>query len=229
MRRCGEQRTRRQLIKSRMHSAVAIIKKLQVVTYGMQEPAASIIIKEFGKYPFFILISCLLSLRTKDLVSLVVSRRLFEQVKTPFELVCFPIDALQELIYSIGFFRKKSQLLIEVSQELINRFDGAVPSNEADLLSIKGVGRKTANLVLGYAFDIPAICVDVHVHRISNRLGLVNTKTPYETELALKEILPVEYWITYNRLLVMWGQNVCLPIAPLCSTCPIADICDKKT
>ena len=134
---------------------------------------------------------------------------------------------IEKLIYPTGFYRKKAALLHEVSQDLIERFKGKVPKTEQELLSINGVGRKTANLVLGVAFDIPAICVDTHVHRVSNRLGLVKTKTVDETEIALKKILPPEYWVEYNHLLVVWGQNICVPISPKCSQCAIAQLCPR--
>jgi endonuclease-3 len=138
-----------------------------------------------------------------------------------------PIDQLERSIYALGFYRRKAASLRYVSQELITRFHGKVPSSPEELLSIKGIGRKTANLVLGEAFGIPALCVDTHVHKISNRLGLVSTKTPDQTEWALKKILPQQYWIEYNRLLVVWGQNICVPLSPFCSKCPVFDLCHR--
>lgn len=194
----------------------------------MPEPAANILIQEYGKDPFLVLIGCLLSLRAKDLASLPAARAVFSCATTPQQLMTIPLKKLENLIYSVGFYRKKSRQLHEVSKELLIRFNGKVPGNEKDLLSIKGVGRKTANLILGLVFDIPAICVDIHVHRISNRLGLVSTKTPAETERALQKLLPEKYWIEFNTLLVTWGQNICVPISPFCSRCVISDLCPKR-
>jgi endonuclease-3 len=193
----------------------------------MIEPAASTIVKQYGKNPFLVLISCLLSLRTKDTVSLPASITLFEHARTPEQLAALSLVQIEKIIYKTGFYKRKAQVLHDVSNELISRFQGRVPNSFQELISIKGVGPKTANLVLAQAFDIPAICVDTHVHRISNRLGLVTTKTPEETERALKELLPQEYWAEYNTLLVMWGQNICVPISPFCSRCPLFDLCPK--
>lgn len=193
----------------------------------MVEPAVSQVVSEYGRDPFLVLISCLLSLRAKDTMSLPVSRKLFEIAKTPHELLSVFVATLQRLIYPVGFYRKKAQLLHDVSNDIINRFGGKVPQTLDELLSIKGVGLKTANLVLGEAFGVPAICVDTHVHRISNRLGLVKTKTPEQTEAALKKIVPKKYWIEYNKLFVLWGQNVCLSVGPLCLRCILSDLCPK--
>lgn len=204
-----------------------IINLLRIHTKGMVQPAASSIIEEYGKDPYLILTSCILSLRTRDATSLSASRKLFEYVKTPEQMVTFPLKKLEEILYPVGFYRQKSRQLKELSKQLIERFEGEVPNNEEDLLSLSGVGRKTANLVLGHAFDIPAICVDTHVHRVSNRLGLVTTKTPLETEEALKKILPKKYWIEYNTLMVMWGQNICLPIGPWVSKCALEPLCPR--
>lgn len=213
--------------KAGYNEALAIIQKLQIATKAMVPPAATEIIREFGKDPFLILVSCILSLRTKDTVSLPASQRLFNIAKTPQQLLKVPLGTLERIIYPVGFYRNKSRHLHELSADLLDRFKGVVPSTEAELLTLKGVGRKTANLVLGQGFDIPAICVDIHVHRISNRLGIIKTKTPEETEIALKKILPKEQWVEFNRLLVMWGQNVCVPISPRCSTCPLFTQCKR--
>lgn len=207
--------------------ASAIIQKLQIATKDMVWPAATEIIREFGKNPFLVLVSCILSLRTKDTVSLPASQRLFIIAKTPEQLLKVPLGSLEHIIYPVGFYRNKSRHLHELSADLLDRFKGIVPSTEVELLTLKGVGRKTANLVLGEGFGIPAICVDTHVHRISNRLGLIKTRTPEETEIALKKILPREQWVEFNRLLVMWGQNVCAPISPRCSKCPLFTECKR--
>jgi len=169
---------------------------------------ASVIVEEYGKDPFLILISCLLSLRTRDVISLPVSQALFAHAKTPQELVKIPIPKLEKIIHATGFYRNKARVLHNVSVALIKNFKGKVPSSLDDLLSLPGVGRKTANLVLAQAFDSPAICVDTHVHRLANQLGMVHTKTPEQTELALQKIVPKKYWIELNRLLVTWGQQI---------------------
>lgn len=173
----------------------------------MTEPLAFQINDVFGHDPFLMLISCLLSLRTRDVITKPVCMQLFKKVRTPEQLLKMPLAELEKIIYSTGFYHQKARTLKQVSKELIERFHGKVPHTEAELRSIKGIGQKTANLVLGLAFGIPAICVDTHVHRISNLLGLVHTKTPEQTEKALKKILPKKYWIDYNNWCVKLGQN----------------------
>jgi endonuclease III len=206
----------------------SIIEGLRAATRGMAPPASQEIVSRFGRDTFLILISCLLSLRTKDTVSLPASYRLFDCARTPRELLALPIGTIETLIYPVGFYKRKAVLMHSVSHELLTRFKGVVPNTKGALLSIKGIGLKTANLVLAEGFGIPALCVDTHVHRISNRLGLVSTETPEETEAALQQVLPQEYWIEWNRLLVMWGQNICVPISPFCSRCPIAPFCQRN-
>jgi endonuclease-3 len=186
---------------------IKIIHILRKETKQMPPTMISVLVKQYGKDPFLILISCLLSLRTRDTLTLPICINLFKYAKTPQEFLKIPVKKLEKLIYPVGFYRKKAQIIHHISKEIIERFNGKVPSNEADLLSLKGVGIKTANLVLGEAFGIPAIVVDTHVHRISNMLGLVSTKTPEETEKELKKIIPKKYWIEWARLLVTWGQN----------------------
>lgn len=185
------------------------------------------IIAQYGKNPFLILIACLLSLRTKDIVSIHVCRDLFNKAKTPQELLCISIPELEKIIKRIGFYKTKAKVLHSVSKEIIERFHGNVPNTMHELMSIKGVGSKTANLVLGMAFDMPAICVDTHVHRISNRLGIIKTKTPQETQEALEKLLPKKYWTLWNKLLVIWGQNICVPISPFVSKCALEPLCKK--
>jgi len=204
-----------------------IFQVLRKKTKNMIEPSSLSIIKEFGRDPFLILIGCILSLRTKDSVSLPASKRLFQLAKKPEDMVKVSLQKIEEAIYPVGFYRQKAKTIKKVSKKIIEFFGGKVPNNEKDLLLLQGVGRKTANLVLGEGFGIPAICVDTHVHRISNRLGLVKTKNSDETEKELKKILPKKYWIEFNRLMVQWGQNVCVPISPLCSKCAIAQWCEK--
>jgi endonuclease III len=177
--------------------------------------------------PYRVLISCLLSLRTKDLTTTEASRRLFKVADNPQDMVKLTPKRIQGLIYPVGFYRNKSKVLIDVSSKIIEEHAGEVPDNLEDLLQFKGVGRKTANLVLGLGFGIPAICVDTHVHRISNRLGWVKTKTPEETEKALEKIIPKDYWIDLNTWLVTFGQNICVPISPFCSKCRVYPFCKR--
>ncbi len=210
-----------------MKNVENIITQLRIATNGMVEPASRLITKEFGLNPFLQLIACILSLRTKDTVSFPASRRLFSAYKTPQEMVRASLQELQTLIYPVGFYRRKSDQILKICKILIEQFDGKVPCDEKSLLSFSGVGRKTMNLVLAEGFCVPAICVDVHVHRISNRLGLVNTLKPEHTEIALKKILPQKYWREYSYLIVMWGQNICVPVSPFCSKCPIRTFCDR--
>ena len=218
----------RSLVNEKEEKALQIFKKLRAYFKNSHiKPMTLSIIEQFGKNPFLILISCLLSLRAKDTVTLPISGILFRSIRTPQELVEMPLAQLEKIIRPIGFYKVKAQRLKSVSQELINRFGGNVPRTKEELLSINGVGQKTANLVLGMAFDIPAICVDVHVHRISNRLGLVKTKTPEETEQALMTLLPKKDWIQVNWLLVALGQTICLPRIPLCSKCPVYGLCER--
>jgi endonuclease III len=196
-------------------------------TQNMVKPMVTTIIDQFGQDPFLILIGCLLSLRAKDTVTLRICISLFNRAKTPQKILEIPQQQLQKLLYPLGFYRRKTAVLYEVSRQIIDKFNGKVPKTRKQLLSLPGVGRKTANLVLGKGFGIPAICVDTHVHRISNRLGLVKTKTPDQTEAALEKILPKEYWVEWNQLLVMWGQNICVPISPYCSRCAVFDLCKR--
>lgn len=177
--------------------------------------------------PFAVLISTLISLRTKDEVTLKASERLLIRADNPFDMLKLQVDEIKKLIYPAGFYKKKSLQILEISKYLLENYHGRVPDSLDELLKIKGVGRKTANLVLVEGFGIPAVCVDTHVHRIMNRMGLVNTKNPDETEMVLRERLPVKYWIKWNEYLVAYGQNVCKPISPLCSTCKLNNFCAK--
>lgn len=207
--------------------ALAIIKILQKATMGMIEPAAISIIKQYGRDPFLVLVSCILSLRTKDSVSLAASRRLFEIATTAQKLLSTPAHVIEKLIYPVGFYRQKTLQILKICAILIKNYDGKVPCSESQLLELPGVGPKTAALVLSQGFNIPAICVDTHVHRVSNRLGLVQTKTVFETEQQLKKLLPEKYWSEFNSLMVMWGQNICVPISPKCSMCPLLPLCPQ--
>jgi len=177
--------------------------------------------------PFRVLVACLLSLRTQDATTRVASERLFSVADTPDAMRRLSAARISRLIFPVGFYRTKARVIRAISRDLIERFDGAVPADLDALLTLKGVGRKTANLVVTVGFDRPGICVDIHVHRISNRLGFVRTKSPDQTELALRAKLPRRYWIGYNDLLVAFGQNVCRPLSPHCSRCPVARWCRR--
>lgn len=177
--------------------------------------------------PFEILISTLLSLRTKDEVTEAATERLFALATTPEEMVGLSAEEIRRAIYPVGFYRNKAETVLHVCRELIDRFHSRVPDTLDLLLTLKGVGRKTANLVVSLGFRGAGLCVDTHVHRISNRLGYVRTKTPEETEFALRAKLPPPYWLRYNTLLVAFGRNTCRPVSPLCSRCPVAPYCDR--
>lgn len=177
--------------------------------------------------PFRILISCLLSLRTKDEVTGGASARLFRLADTPATMLQLRERTIARLIYPVGFYRTKAKVIRGVCRSLIEEYEGRVPDDIDELLKLKGVGRKTANLVVSVGYGKPGICVDTHVHRISNRWGYVKTRTPEETEQALRRKLPRRYWIVFNDLLVSFGQNVCKPISPLCSRCPVERYCAK--
>lgn len=205
----------------------ALIRLLRQQTRGFARPLVDTLVTEYGRDPYLILISCLLSLRAKDTMTIHVCRDLFARARTPQVLCAMPLEELERIVFRTGFYRTKARVLRHVSNELLTLYGGNVPGTYQELIALKGIGPKTANLVLGYAFGIPAVCVDVHVHRISNRLGLVTTQTPEQTELALRTVVPRQQWIEWNSLLVMWGQNICVPVGPKCSVCPLAGMCPK--
>ena len=176
---------------------------------------------------FQVLISCLLSLRTQDRVTGEASERLFQMAKTPESLSRLPVETIEKAIYPVGFYRVKARRIRELSGEIVQKYNGKVPDTIEGLLQLKGVGRKTANLVVTVGFGKEGICVDTHVHRITNRWGLIKTKTPAQTEFALREILPVRYWKELNGTLVAFGQGICRPISPLCSQCKIRPVCAR--
>ena len=175
--------------------------------------------------PYLVLIGCILSLRTNDKTTYPATLRMLELAKTPQEMKDVKVEDLSKAIYPVGFYKAKQ--IIELSRQIAEELGGIVPEEIEDLCKFNGVGRKTANLVLARGFNKPAICVDVHVHRIFNRLGYVKTKTPEETEFALRKKLPLKHWIDINTLIVTHGQNVCKPIKPNCSACPIEEYCAK--
>lgn len=179
------------------------------------------------KDPYIVLIACILSLRTNDRTTYPATLRMLKLAKTPQEMMGVKQEDLEKAIYPVGFYKNKAGQIIELSKILVEKYGGKVPCDIEKLCEFRGVGRKTANLVLSEGFNKPAICVDVHVHRIFNRLGYLKTKTPEETEFTLREKLPQKYWIPINSLLVTHGQNVCKPIKPLCDKCPVEKYCDK--
>jgi endonuclease III len=178
--------------------------------------------------PFLTLIGCILSLRTKDETTAVAAPRLFARARTPSEMLGLTLREIEELIFPVGFYRTKARVIHGICRDLIEKFGGRVPDEIEALTTLKGVGRKTANLVVTESFRKPGICVDTHVHRISNRWGLVAAKTPDKTESALRATLPRRYWIEYNSLVVAFGQTICHPVSPWCSRCPIARHCPRR-
>ncbi|MFW9819919.1 MAG: endonuclease III domain-containing protein [Candidatus Thorarchaeota archaeon] len=177
--------------------------------------------------PFTILISTILSARTRDANTRIATEKLFKKYNNPKSIADADIEDIEQLIRPAGFYRVKAARIKEVSKIIINKYEGKVPKEYKMLVSLPGVGPKTVNCVLVYAFGIPAIPVDTHVHRISNRLGWVKTKNPSQTEAALKKSIPKELWLKINRLFVRFGQQICLPIRPKCEICVINDICPK--
>jgi endonuclease III len=184
-------------------------------------------IKNTSGTPYKILISTILSLRTKDETTAKAANRLFEKAITPENMLLLKEEEIRDLIYPVGFYKTKAKRLIEISKLLIDSYQSKVPDTIEELLELPGVGRKTANLVVTLGFNKPGICVDTHVHRISNRWGYVKTKTPEQTEFALRDKLPPEWWIEYNDILVAFGQTICKPISPFCSACPVKQYCPK--
>jgi endonuclease III len=206
-----------------IHDAMAI---LTDAVKGWVSPAVTIVATR-DHDPFKVLISCILSLRTKDQVTAEASARLFALADTPERLSRLDIHEIEAAIYPAGFYRVKAQQIREISRQLAEAYGSRVPDDLDELLKFKGVGRKTANLVLTLGYGKAGICVDTHVHRICNRWGYLATKTPEQTEIALRKKLPPEYWIVINDLLVTFGQNQCTPVSPKCSTCPLYRFCDR--
>lgn len=188
-----------------------------------QEP----IVGHYKDDPYKVLISCLLSLRTKDQTTSGASKRLFALARTPQAMIKMTARQIEKQIYPVGFYRTKAKTLLKVSRILLKQYGGRVPDEIDELVKLPGVGRKTANLTVTLGYNKPGICVDIHVHRISNRLGYVKTKVPDETETALRAKLPKQYWIEYNDLLVCYGQNLCKPVSPHCSQCKIRPFCRR--
>ena len=204
-----------------------VIKILRQEMKDLPDPSVTLVGKRW-KSPFLVLISCILSLRTKDETTLPASERLFQLAETPERMVKLRASQIEKAVYPVGFYKTKARNILGICRDIIQQFDGKVPDDIDTLMTMKGVGRKTANLVLTEGFGIPAMCVDTHVHRISNRFGYILTKTPEETEFALRKKLPKKHWMDYNALLVTWGQNRCRPISPVCSQCGVKKYCQRK-
>lgn len=201
----------------------AVLRTLRREVRHWREP----VVGRYKADPFTTLVSCLLSLRTKDETTRAASERLFRLARSPRRMLRLSPRTIERAIYPVGFYRTKARTIRAVCRTLLARYGGAVPGELEELLTIKGVGRKTANLVVTLAFRRQGICVDTHVHRISNRWGYVRTKTPEATEMALRRTLPPRYWQSYNDLLVTFGQNLCHPTSPWCSRCRLARLCPK--
>ncbi|HET9880271.1 MAG TPA: endonuclease III [Candidatus Binatia bacterium] len=206
-----------------IHAAVRILRR---EAPKWQTPVVTLI-AEASDSPFKVLISCILSLRTQDSTTAQASRRLFALADSPETMVRFSAKKIEQVIFPVGFYRTKAKTILEICRNLNENYRGRVPDEIDELLKFKGVGRKTANLVVTLGYNKPGICVDTHVHRISNRWGYVKTATPEKTEVALRQKLPKQYWIEYNDLLVSFGQQLCRPISPLCSQCPVAKYCSQ--
>lgn len=207
-----------------IHAAIKILRR---EVRQWQEPVVGVVARTSARDPFRILISCLLSLRTKDKTTSEASARLFALAYTPAGLLKLSRRRIERAIYPVGFYRMKAKAIHAICRRLLRAYGGQVPQSIDELVTLPGVGRKTANLVVTVGYQKPGICVDVHVHRISNRWGYVKTKTPEETEEALRTKLPKRYWITYNDLLVPYGQNLCQPVSPYCSRCKLIGMCDR--
>jgi len=206
-----------------IHAAVRILRR---EAPKWQTPVVTLI-AEASVSPFKVLISCILSLRTQDSTTAQASRRLFALADLPKTMARLPTKKIEQAIFPVGFYRTKAKTILEICRNLNENYRGRVPDEIDELIKFKGVGRKTANLVVTLGYNKPGICVDTHVHRISNRWGYVKTATPEKTEVALRQKLPKQYWIEYNDLLVSFGQRLCRPISPLCSQCPVAKYCSQ--
>lgn len=201
-----------------------VIERLEESVVAWDTPAVTIVSQRYGD-PFMVLISCILSLRTKDTTTGPAAERLFLLADTPAKMSVLSHELIENAIYPVGFYRTKSSEILTLSKQLVDDYDGRTPDTIEELLKFKGVGRKTANLVVTLGYGLPGICVDTHVHRICNRWGYVQTKSPDETEFRLREILPQKFWLRINDLLVTFGQNLCKPVSPFCSKCPIYQYC----
>ena len=209
-----------------MNNIEVIISKISTYTKSVNTPIMDLV-KIQTNDPFKILVGTILSARTQDKTTAKVLEKLFQKVNKADDFLSLSLKEIEDLIYPIGFYRQKAVYLKNLPIVLNEKFNGQIPENIDDLVKLPGVGRKTANLVMILAFDKPAMCVDVHVHRISNRLGYIKTKTPAESEVALRKKLPVKHWKIYNSILVAFGQNLCRPVNPKCEICPVENLCPK--
>jgi endonuclease-3 len=205
----------------------AVVRILRRKVPQWQTPIVTLMAETYES-PFRVLISCILSLRTQDATTARASHRLFGLADTAQSMMQLPTKTIEKAIFPVGFYRIKAKTIRDICRTLVAQYGGRVPDEIDDLLKLKGVGRKTANLVVTLGYRKPGICVDTHVHRISNRWGYLKTATPEKTEFALREKLPQQYWIEYNDLLVSFGQQLCRPISPLCSQCPVSRYCARK-
>ena len=203
-----------------------IEKIVQILKDAKQPQSEFVHLMDSFNSPYLVLISCILSLRTNDKTTYPATLRMLELGKTPEEIAKADLEELEKAIFPVGFYKNKAKQIIELSKIIVEKYNGKTPDSIDELVKFNGVGRKTANLVIARGFNKPAICVDIHVHRIFNRLGYIKTKTPDESEIELRKKLPVKFWIDINTLLVTHGQNVCKPIKPLCAICPIQKLCE---
>lgn len=205
-----------------------IEKIIEILVEAKQQRSEFVDLMDTFQDPYLVLISCILSLRTNDKTTYPATLRMLKLGKTPYDFAGVEVEELEKAIFPVGFYKNKARQIIELSKIIEDEYGGKTPESIDELIKFNGVGRKTANLVVARGFNKPAICVDVHVHRIFNRLGYIKTKTPDDTEMALRKKLPKKHWIAINTLMVTHGQNVCKPINPICEKCPIERYCDKK-
>lgn len=210
-----------------MQTKINIDKIVELLKKAKQPQSDFVKLMDSFKDPYLVLIACILSLRTNDKTTYPATLRMLELGKTPKDFANCDVKELEKAIYPVGFYSNKAKQIVELSKILVKKYNSKVPDSIEELCKFNGVGRKTANLTLSLGFNKPAICVDVHVHRIFNRIGYVNTKNPDDTEFKLREILPEKYWIDINTLLVTHGQNICKPQKPMCDKCPIKKFCNK--
>jgi endonuclease-3 len=203
-----------------------IIEILEVESKKWNSPVDTLVDLQKNN-PFLVLITTIVSLRTKDEVTIKVCEKLYEKLSKPEDILNLSTDDVSKLIYPCGFYNNKAKQIYSICYSLINDYNSIVPNKIDDLIKFPGVGRKTANLVLAEGYGLLAMCVDVHVHRISNRFGYVRTKTPDETETRLRKKLPKKYWNRYNQILVALGQSICRPISPKCTQCPVINYCKR--
>jgi endonuclease III len=211
------------------HKSNEIDKVYEILKHEFQKHRMPVVdlIETQTKDPFKVLLTTIMSARTKDETTILAAKRLFQRVSTPADLDSLSVKEIESLIFPVGFYREKAKNLKKLPQVLNDLFAGQIPSTVEELVQLPGVGRKTANLVVAVAFNKPAVCVDTHVHRIFNRLGYLKTSTPLETEMKLREWLPVKYWTTFNSYFVSFGQHICRPINPYCDRCPVYDYCSR--